>query len=831
VIAEIETKMRMRDQLRVAAHQWQVRARPEGLLWRGDALADLEQWTRHTSEAGLGELEASFVAASRRAARRARWIRRVLVAVGVATVLGIVEYRSVLKDRMAEQIAAQAEVEQGRQALLHDDSAEAQRHLAEARRRGDHSPGTAFMLARALQPRLAEEARFASTAGRMWSAAFSPDGKEIVTSDDKAAQVWNARTKQLLFTLTHGDTVYEARYSGDGAWIVTGGGDGAVRIWDAITGALVRELRHEGTLRRYYATALSPGAKIIAAIDMTGEVTHVWDSASGEPLAELHNDASGVPALAFSLDGRWLASSGGHDVRVFDVSTWSEALAIAGPHIRTLSFDPTGPRLATGSAGGDASIWDIPSGTRTRHLREIGDPVNAIAFSPDGQLVAVGGGRGAVQVFRATGALQSQFDAMPGKILTVEFDPASKLVVAADDRGAVVVADAALGMPETVLEGARGVVMAAHFDPTSRRIVGASWDGTARVWDATSPYRVWSSPPIAEDCGLVASLEPDGRFLAIGCRDQATRVWDTARDQLLAELPSVIPAAGGFTSQAVDAGGDRAAIARGNTVEIYELPSGRLLRTTRHGAPVNVVAFGPAGRDLVSGATDGSLLVTRDDLAPIALPAPKGGVDAATILPNGHVAAADANGRLRFYDPDRNTLLIDLKTPTRVRMLRVSPDGIRLITIPSLTGKAAPPLLWDLEHYRLIAQLEGHTGYVFSARFTANGAVTVGGDGAARLWGRDTGRLLETYRSSSRFLADAVIDPDRAMIIAAGSDGLLWFWDLPTGRPLWKLQAHRSHAIGIHVEGNALVTRGFAGEVSRWVLPDPEWVIEAAQAN
>jgi hypothetical protein len=51
VIAEIETKMRMRDQLRVAAHQWQDRAQPNALLWRGEVLADLERWTRHTSGA------------------------------------------------------------------------------------------------------------------------------------------------------------------------------------------------------------------------------------------------------------------------------------------------------------------------------------------------------------------------------------------------------------------------------------------------------------------------------------------------------------------------------------------------------------------------------------------------------------------------------------------------------------------------------------------------------------------------------------------------------------------------------------------------------------
>jgi WD40 repeat protein len=715
VIAEIETKMRMRDQIRVAAHQWQDRARPSALLWRGEVLADLERWTRHTTGAvSLGELEAAFVAASRRAARRARWIRRLLAAVVIGGVLALVEYRAALKTgmaelktRMAEQIATQAEVEQGRQALLHDDLGEAQQHLAEAYRRGDRSPGVAFMLARALQPRLAEQARFAATAGRMWSAAFSPDGKEVVTTDDKAAQVWDARSKQRLFTLPHGDTVYDARYSGDGTRLVTASGDGAVRIWDASTGARVRELRHEGTPRSYYAATLSPDAKFIAAIDTSGAVVHVWNSANGALVAELHNDAAGVPALAFSADGRWLASSGGDDVRVFDVSTWSEALAIAGPRIRTLSFDPTGPRLATGTAVGDASIWGIPSGARTRHLREIGDPVNAIAFSPDGQLVAVGGGSGAVQILRATtGALQSQFNAMPGKILTVEFDPASKLVVAASDRGAVVVADAALGILETVLEGARGVIMAAHFDPASRRIVGASWDGTARVWDATAPYRAWSSPPIADDCGLAVSLEPDRRFLAIGCREHATRIWDTGHDQLLAELPSVTPVAGDFTSAfpAVNAGGDRAAIARGNTVEIYELPGGRLLRTIRHGAPVNAVAFGPAGHDLVSGATDGSLLVTRDDLDSIALTASSGGVDAAAILPDGRVAAADAHGRLRFYDPDRNTLIVDLETPTRVRVLRLSPDGIRLITIPRYADR------WPRHSSGTLSTIDGSRG-------------------------------------------------------------------------------------------------------------------------
>ena len=358
-----------------------------------------------------------------------------------------------LKIRTAEQLTTQAEVEQGHQALLHGELDEAQRHLSEAYRRGDHSPAVAFMLARALQPLLAEKARFAASSGHLWSAAFSPDGRQLVTTDDACARIWDARTHQLMFTLPHGDAVYDARYSSDGARLVTASGDGAVRIWDASTGKLLYTLkrqRADGKPVRYFVAALSPDNRLVAAID---------------------------------------------------------------------------------------------------------------------------------------------------------------------DGGAVVVAEA-LGMPVAVLDVPQGIVRTAHFDPTSHFVAGASGDGIARVWDATSPYRKWSSPPIADDCGLTGSIEPDGRFLAIGCRDHGTRVWDTARDQLVAELPSVTPVAGDFASAfpAVNASGDRAAIARGNTVEVYGLPGPRLLRTIQHGAPVNAVAFGPSGHDLVSGAIDGSLLVTRDTL-------------------------------------------------------------------------------------------------------------------------------------------------------------------------------------------------------------------------
>jgi len=824
-----------REQLRSSAQQWEDRARAPGLLWGGDVLADLERWTRRAPSGALTGLECSFVAASQRRHRRLLWLRRSLIAVAAVTVFGVLQLRAVMRTRMADQIATESEIEQGRQALLHGESSEAVRHLEQAYQR-QHSPGVAFMLARALQPRMSELGRLASSSGRMWSAAFSPDGARIVTTDDRSARMWDAASHQLLFTMSHGDIVYQAVFSPDGARVITAGGDGSVRIWDAATGTAIHTLAYQGSDAaqwRYAAVAMS--SHLVAAIDGLGRAAHVWDADTGAQLAELPNDASEAALLAFSSDGHWLATTGGDEVRVFDTSTWRPAATIAGPRVRSLAFDPTGPRLAVGTSDGVTSIWEVPGGTRVRCLREAGESVDAIAYSRDGGLVATASRDGAEQVWDATsGGLRTQLNSHRSRIYAVEFSPTGNLMLSAGADGAVVVSNVSTGMPVARLEGPQGLVIAAHFDPAARRVVGASWDGTARVWDAASPYRRWSSPPIGPECDTMDSLEPDRRFIAVACRNHATRVWDTARGKLVAELPEVTNVAGDYYAAfpALTADGDRAAIARGNTVEVYALPTGQLIRTIVHPAAVNAVAFAAAGHELVSGALDGSLLVTRDGRDPIALPRSPAGIDAVAILANGHVVAGDASSRLRTLDPDRGTLVMDLAAPSRVRLLRPSPDGARLVTIAT-RNKPAPPALWDLEQHRLVAQLDGHVGRVFSARFVAAGhdILTAGSDGTARLWDAATGRLAQTFQGDSHFLADAALAPDGSVVIAGGSDGFIRIWDASNSRLLWMSQAHKSYVIGVHYEGSDIVTRGFLGEVSRWTLPPSERIIDACHAR
>jgi hypothetical protein len=83
----------------------------------------------------------------------------------------------------------------------------------------------------------------------------------------------------------------------------------------------------------------------------------------------------------------------------------------------------------------------------------------------------------------------------------------------------------------------------------------------------------------------------------------------------------------------------------------------------------------------------------------IALPSSGAGVDAAAILSDGRIVAADAHRRLRVYDAaGRGNLLAELEFPARVGFLLPSPDGRRLITIPSYAGAAGPPVVWDIEY-------------------------------------------------------------------------------------------------------------------------------------
>jgi WD40 repeat protein len=670
----------------------------------------------------------------------------------------------------------------------------------------------------------------------MWSAMFSPDGRLLVTADDHGARIWNAQTGTPLFELPHADSVYDAMFTPDGTRVATVGGDCVLKIWDTATGALIREVTRtqtDGHPTRYFLGAVSPDGKLLAAIDASGSSAYLWSVATGAMVVELATGSSEYrPSIAFSGDGQWFAVTGGGSVQVFDTGTWRRAVTLAGPSASSLSFDPSGPRLVTGDWQGEVSVWSIPSGERLHRLSNAGAASKHVAFSPDGQLVVSVSLDGTERVWNVkSAALQLMLKNHEGAALWAEFDRQSKLVVSAGVDGVVAISDVATGLLVAAYSGSQGPSITARFDPSSQHVVSASWDGTARIWTAPSQYLQWRSSPIdGQDCVTDASLNEDRRFLALSCVHRGTHIWDTARDTQVAELPSVTPVVSFEAAfPAVSDTGDRAAIPRGSTVVIYELPGGRALRTIRHPAAVTAVAFARTGHDLVSGSADGSLLITQDGADSLALPMLPSGVDVVGFAPGQRVVAASASGRFRVYDQARAEILAAIDLPNRARSFRMSADGRRMVVVAT-DVKPTPPLLLDLEHPRIVAPLEGHKNQVFSARFIRGDReiLTAGGDGVARRWDSVTGHLLQSYLGSTASLFDAAIDPEGDIVVTAGSDGVLRFWDASSGAMIWTLKAHMSAINGVHFEGNDIVTRTLTGELARWTLskPTPRSIID-----
>ena len=520
----------------------------------------------------------------------------------------------------------------------------------------------------------------------------------------------------------------------------------------------------------------------------------------------------GIFSMAFSPDGKALATAGYGPIRLWDVSNGKPIRQFGNlREVRSFAFSPDGKTLAASGPPPSKdglyypdseepnllTLWDPSTGRRRWQAEGHEGLILSTAFSPDGQTIATGGGT---------------------------MRPFSRPI---ENSSELMLWDAASGKRKSVLARHEDVVDSAVFSRDGKTLLSLA-GGSVRCWNvATGVGRELFHPGVL--LPLPMSMSPDGRIVAVAGKGEHLDLYDAATGKKTLHIRGPEE---GFSSTVFSHDGKVViAASYDGTIRFYDAGNGR--QTAYFQADdegVIDIALSPDGRvlasvDYVSFGQTIHFWDVATQKQILDYPGHEKGINAVAVSSDGKTVATCGD--------DSIVCLWEASTGRRRSVLRPAGGHVESVSFSPIGSLLAAACFDGSVHVyetatgKQLYKLPGHARVASSVVFTRDGSLLAVGHwgGTVQLWRIPSGELMRTFtldgNANYRDVYSIALSPDGKLLAASGWEPVVRVWNVADGRQLLKLdgEEHFVKSVAFSPDGSTLAAGGQSETIHLWDMP------------